>query len=337
MSQPSVSMPIRVACLSPYDEGTVRGLFKSRYEVDVTIAPPPPDQPAVAAACAGADLVIADRRHRHRIDRPLLSRMSRCRLIQQAAVGFDSVDHRAAAEYGIPVANAAGYNRDSVADWTVMAMIALLRRSFWLDRQLRAGRWHDQDLMRGGELLGHELGAMTVGIIGMGNVGSAVARRLAPFGCRVVFADVLHPTIEGATQVDLETLLATCDIVCVHAPLDVDTHALIGGAELSKMKEGAYLLNAARGPIVDERALIAALRSGHLAGAALDVFEVEPLALDSPLRGLENVILAPHRGGATVEADARLLDVIGDNLLRVLDGKPPLHVVNGLTAARAAG
>ena len=328
-------MVVRVACLSPYEEATVRGLFKGRYEVEVTVAPPPPDQPAVEAVCVDADLVIADRRHRHRIDRAVLSRMSRCRLIQQAAVGFDSIDHRAAAEFGIPVANAAGYNRDSVADWTVMAMIALLRRSFWLDRQLRAGHWHPEDLMRDDETLGHELGVMTVGIIGMGNVGSAVAHRLAPFGCRIVFADVVHPAIEGATQVDLDTLLAVSDIVCVHAPLDVDTRALLGAAQLRKMKVGSFLINAARGPIVDENALVTALRTGHLAGAAMDVFEVEPLPLDSPLRSFENVILAPHRGGATVEADARLLEVVGANLLRVLDGDPPLNVVNGLTVAKA--
>ena len=328
-------MVARVACLSPYEEGTIRAMFKGRHEVEVTVAPPPPDQPAVMAACAEADLVIADRRHRHRIDRPVLERMRRCRLIQQAAVGFDSIDHRAAAEYGIPVANAAGYNKDSVADWTVMAMIALLRGSFRLDRQLRAGHWHGEELMRGDETLGHELGAMTVGIVGMGNVGSAVARRLAPFGCRIVYADALRRTVYGATQVDLDTVLATSDIVCVHAPLDVETRALIGAQELARMKQSAYLINAARGPIVDQKALVAALSAGRLSGAALDVFEVEPLPHDSPLRSLENVILAPHRGGATVEADARLLEVVGDNLLRVLDGEPPLNVVNGLTAARA--
>ena len=319
-----------VACLSPYDEGTIRALFEGRHEVEVTLAPPPPDQPAVARACASADLVIADRRHRHRIDRDVLGQMTRCRLIQQAAVGFDSIDHRAAADYGIPVANAAGYNRDSVADWTVMAMIALLRHSFQLDRQIRAGRWGEDELMRGPETLGHELGAMTVGIIGMGNVGSAVAHRLAAFGSRMLFADTIKRDVEGAQQVDLDSLLNGSDIVCVHTPLDVDTRAFIDGDRLARMRKGSFLINASRGAVVDEKALVAALQSGHLGGAALDVFEIEPLPRDSPLRALDNVILAPHRGGATVEADARLLEVVGDNLLRVLDGRPPRHVVNGL-------
>lgn len=326
-------MVARVACLSPYDEATVQALFKGRHQVHVTLVPPPPAQAEVKAACGDADLVIADRRHKHRIDRDVLQNMRRCRLIQQAAVGFDSIDHRAAAELGIPVANAAGYNRDSVADWTVMAMIALLRHSFFLDRQLRAGRWSEDDQMRSQETMGHELRAMTVGIIGMGNVGSAVARRVLAFGAKILFADTLQRSFEGARQVGLDSLLEESDIVSVHAPLDVDTRALIGASEMTRMKEGAYLINAARGPIVDEPSLINALQSGHLAGAGLDVFEVEPLPIDSPLRKIENVILAPHRGGATVEADQRLLEVVGDNLVRVLDGQPPVNVVNGLTAA----
>jgi len=301
--------------------------------VQVTLVPPPPAQAEVIAACADADLVIADRRHKHRVDREVLDNMRRCRLIQQAAVGFDSIDHRAAAELGIPVANAAGYNRDSVADWTVMTMIALLRHSFSLDRQLRAGHWNADDQMRGEETMGHELGAMTVGIIGMGNVGSAVARRVLAFGAKILYSDTLQRSFDGATQVGLDSLLDESDIVCVHAPLDVDTRGLIGASEIARMKKGAYLINAARGPIVDEASLTEALQSGHLAGAGLDVFEVEPLPTNSPLRKIENVILAPHRGGATVEADRRLLEVVGDNLMRVLDGRPPLNVVNGLSTA----
>ena len=326
-------MVARVACLSPYDEVTVRALFKDRYEVEVALVPPPPAQAEVAEACTDADLVIADRRHKHRVDRDVLRNMRRCRLIQQAAVGFDSIDHRAAAELGIPVANAAGYNKDSVADWTVMAMIALLRHSFSLDRQIRGGHWNADDLMRNEETLGHELGAMTVGIIGMGNVGSAVARRVSAFGAKILFADPLPRTFDGAARVGLDRLLAESDIVCVHAPLDVDTRALIGASEIARMRKGAYIINVSRGPIVDEASLIAALRSGHLAGAALDVFEVEPLPPDSPLRKMENVVLAPHRGGATIEADERLLQMVSDNLLRVLDGLPPINVVNGLTEA----
>jgi phosphoglycerate dehydrogenase-like enzyme len=322
-------MLARVACLSPYDEGTVRAMFKGRHQVEVVLVPDPPAQPAVLAACADAHLVIADRRHKHLVDRAVLEKMRQCKLIQQAAVGFDTIDHRAAAELGIPVANAAGYNKEAVADWTVMAMLALVRNSFWGDRQLRAGRWGPNDRIRS-EMIGRDLGAMTIGIIGLGNVGSAVARRLSAFGSRIVFTDVDQKELAGAEQVDLETLLRLSDVICVHTPLDVDTKALIDAQAFAKMKLGSFLVNAARGPIVDEKALVEALETRHLAGAALDVFEIEPLPPDSPLRALENVILAPHVGGATIEADARLEEMVGENLLRVLDGLPPFNVVNAV-------
>jgi D-3-phosphoglycerate dehydrogenase len=322
----------RVACLSPYDEATVRAMFQGRHQVEVVLVPPPPAQSAVLAACTGADLVIGDQRHKHRVDRQVLEKMRGCKLVQMPSVGFDTVDHRAAAELGIPVANAAGYNKEAVADWTVMAMIALLRHSFAGDRAMRAGRWRPDDPVRS-EMVGRELGAVTVGIIGLGNVGSSVARRLNAFGSTILFTDVIPREFAGAQRVDLDTLLKQSDIVCVHTPLDVDTGALIGSAALAKMKRGAFLINAARGPIVDEKALIAALGSGHLAGAGLDVYEVEPLAIDSPLRSIENVILSPHTGGATLEADARLMEMVGDNLLRVLDGHAPLNVVNAVKVA----
>jgi phosphoglycerate dehydrogenase-like enzyme len=180
------------------------------------------------------------------------------------------------------------------------------------------------------EMIGRDLGAMTVGIIGLGNVGSAVARRLGAFGSRIVFTDVDRKELAGAEQVDLETLLRRSDVICVHTPLDVDTKALIDAQALARMKPGSFLVNAARGPIVDEQALVEALETRHLAGAALDVFEIEPLPPDSPLRALENVVLAPHVGGATIEADARLDEMVGENLLRVLDGLPPFNVVNAV-------
>jgi D-3-phosphoglycerate dehydrogenase len=283
----------------------------------------------VLAACADADLVISDKRHMHRIDRQVLAAMKQCRLIQVPAAGYDTVDHRAAAELGIPVANAAGYNKEAVADWTLMAMLAMLRHSFHGERAMRAGRWGPDDRMRE-EMIGHELGAMTVGIIGLGNVGSSVAKRVAAFGSRILFTDIVTRDSAGAQRVDLDTLLRESDIICIHTPLDVETGALIGDEALLKMKKGACLINAARGPIVAEDALIKALSSGRLAGAALDVYEVEPLATDSPLRAFENVILSPHIAGATFEADVRLMQVVSDNLLRVLEGRPPMYVVNSV-------
>jgi D-3-phosphoglycerate dehydrogenase len=322
-------MTALVACLSPYSEETVRALFKGRHPVEILLVPEPPAQEAVLNATQAAHLVIADKRHLHRIDRRVLENMRSCLLIQQAAVGFDSVDHRAAAEYGIPVANAAGYNREAVADWTILAILNLLRHASWGDRQMHAGWWGRTEMM------GHQLGSLTVGIVGLGNVGGTVARRLTGFGSRVIYTDP-DPTREfaGAERVELDELLRTADVVCLHAPLDVDTRGLIGAQQLAAMKPGAILINAARGPIVDEEALVAALRDGVLAGAGLDVYATEPLAADSPLRGFDNVFLSPHCGAATEEAEAQVLEVVGDNLLRVLDGEPPINVVNQVLAAQ---
>jgi len=130
--------------------------------------------------------------------------------------------------------------------------------------------------------------------------------------------------------VPIEQLLALANIVCIHVPLNQETHHLIDAAALRRMQKGAYLINASRGPVVDESALIAALESGHLGGAGLDVFEQEPTPADNPLRRMDNVFLSPHVGGATVEAEARVLEVVRDNLTRVLDGEEPANVVNGV-------
>ena len=286
--------------------------------------PDPPAPEAVLRECSLAELVIADKRHAHRLPREVLHRMTRCLLIQMPAVGYDVIDDTAAAEFGIAVANAAGYNRDAVADWTVMAILNLIRRGSWGDRRVREGGWPKPEMM------GRELGALRVGIVGLGNVGSAVATRLLAFGSRVMYADVVEKGFAGVERVSLEDLLELADVVCLHVPLNEETHHLIEAEALSRMPKGAILVNASRGPVVDEKALIPALESGHLGGAALDVFEQEPTPTNNPLRRMENVFLSPHVGGATLEAEARVLEVVRNNLVRVLDGEEPSNVVNGV-------
>jgi phosphoglycerate dehydrogenase-like enzyme len=320
---------VRITSLSPYAEVVVRGLLPPGNDAEIVLVPPPPAPDAVREAVAEADLVLADKRHRHRLDRDTLAAMRRCQLIQQPAVGFDAIDHRAAADLGIPVANAAGYNRDSVADWTVLAILTLIRDAGRADRGMREGEWLSSHLRQG-----RELGALTVGIVGLGNIGNAVASRLRSFGTRLVFTDVVPRSAPGATAVTLDDLLSAADVVTVHVPLDQDTRHLIGDAQFGRMKPGAILINASRGPVVDEAALIRALDSGQLGGAGLDVYEVEPLATDSPLRSFENVLLSPHAGAWTEEADARLLEVCAANLRRVLAGQEPFNVVNGVTRRR---
>ena len=317
-------MPARIVCLSPYSKEQVEGLFDGRHAVDVVTVPAPPATEAVLRECSLADLVIADKRHKHRLPREVLEQMTRCLLIQMPAVGFDVIDHVAAAEFGIAVANSAGYNRDGVADWTVMAILNLVRRGSWGDRRLREGGWPKPEMM------GHELAALTVGIVGLGNVGSTLATRLLAFGSRVLYADIVEKSFTGVGRVPFEELLELSDIVCVHVPLDQTTHHLIDAAALKRMRKGAFLVNASRGPVVDEDALIAALESGHLGGAGLDVFEQEPTPADNPLRGMENVFFSPHVAGYTAEAEARALHMVRDNLTRVLDGEEPSNVVNAV-------
>ena len=302
-------------------------MIGDRHQVEVILVSDPPAQEAVLSGTHDAHLVIGDRRHLHRIDRRVLENMRNCLLIQQPAVGFDAIDHRAAAEYGIPVANAAGFNREAVADWTLMAILNLIRHGSEGDRLMRDGYWGREEMM------GRELGSLTVGLVGLGNVGGTVARRLTGFGSRILFTDP-DPSraFDGAERVELEALLGEADVVCLHCPLDVDTRGLIGRDALAAMKPGAILINAARGPVVVEEEMVEALSSGRLAGAGLDVFATEPLSADSPLRRLDNVFLTPHVGAATAEADRRLWEVVGDNLRRVLDGEAPVNIVNEVLA-----
>jgi phosphoglycerate dehydrogenase-like enzyme len=322
---------VKIACLSPYSEDQVRELAGSD-EIEVFLVPDPPAPEAVRMAVLDADVVIGDQRHEHRLDRAALALMKGCRLIQSPAAGFDAIDHQAAAEFGIPVANGGGYNRDTVADWVIMGMLNLLRHGARRDREVRAGQW------KSAQLEGRELGALTVGIIGMGNIGSAVASRLRAFGSRLLYADVTpRGDVPGAEQVTLAELLAQSEIVTVHIPLDPGTRRFLGADQLAAMRPGALLVNTSRGPIIDEAALVAALTSGHLGGAALDVFETEPLPPDSPLRSMENVFITPHIGGTTREANLKLREVVAANLRRVLAGQQPLHVVNGVTGHPVPG
>jgi phosphoglycerate dehydrogenase-like enzyme len=312
-----------IACLSPFTDEQVRELAGTDA-VTVLLVPDPPAPEAVREVVPEAGIVIADMRHKHRLDRDAIAAMRRCRLIQQPAVGFDVIDHRAAAEFGIPLANAAGFNADTVADWTLMGMLAVVRHGARADREMRAGGWRPPGLDA------RDMRALTVGIVGMGNIGRQVAARLAGFGPRILYHDVAARDLPGCEPVSFDELLERSDIVTLHVPLDVAAPALVGAAELRRMRPGAILCNASRGPIVDEAALVEALESGHLGGAALDVFEVEPLASDSPLRRMDNVFLSPHVAGGSEQARANLLEATAANVRRVLAGEPPVNVVNGV-------
>lgn len=318
-----------VACFSAYDEELVKELAGTE-RLEVRIASGSGSAAEIAELVTGADIVIADAARRYVLDAAAIDAMDRCRFIMQPAVGYDTVDVQRAAERGIPVASAPGYNAAAVADWVVMAMLVVLRDVARLDACMRGVT--DRDDATGwptGMPLGRELGELTVGLVGMGAVAQAVTRRLRGFGSRVLYTARTARGVEGAHAVELADLLHGADVVSLHLPLNDQTRGMLGAGELAAMKDGAVLVNSARGGLVDHDALVDGLRSGRPRAAALDVFEPEPLPTGSPLRDLPNVFLTPHIAAGTEQARQRVRGMVAENLRRVLAGQAPLHVVNG--------
>jgi glyoxylate reductase len=251
------------------------------------------------------------------VDAELIEAAPRLRAISNYAVGVDNVDLEAAAARGIPVGNTPDVLTDTTADLAVALMLGISRHLVEGDAYVRRGEWRTWET---GLLLGHDLHGSTVGIVGFGRIGQAVGRRLEGFGC-----EILHTTRSGG--VPLEELLDRSDFVTLHSPLTPETRGLIGDEALARMKPTAYLVNTARGPIVDSEALGRALHAGRIAGAALDVTEPEPLPGDHPLLGAPNLLVLPHLGSATEATRARMADMAVDNLLAGLAGEQMPHSV----------
>jgi glyoxylate reductase len=256
-----------------------------------------------------------------RVDQEVLEAAPRLRLVANHAVGYDNVDVPACTARAVWVTNTPGVLTDATADLAWALILALARR-------LREG----ETLIRGGRfrgwaptmLLGRDLSGRTLGILGYGRIGRAVARRAEGFGMRVLFAS-------RGGGVPLEELLEQSDVLSIHCPLNARTRHLIGSAELLRMKRGALLINTARGPIVDEAALVAALQGGYLGGAGLDVFEDEP-AVHPGLLSRDDVVLLPHLGSATVETRESMARIALTQVERVLRGEKPTTPVNEVTA-----
>lgn len=252
----------------------------------------------------------------------------RLKLIQHQGVGYNKTDVPAAAARGIPVAICPAGTSTGVAEHVILLILALYKRLLLADASMRAGKFYQWELRS----KSFELSGKTLGIIGLGRIGREVAQRALAFGAKILYYDTarLPPEIEAACQASFVTLdecLAHADILSLHLPLTAQTHHFIGRRELASMKPSAILINTARGPLVDEQALIQALQSGRLAGAGLDVLEVEPPPVNHPLFHLENVVLTPHIAAGTADALVVKMDACFSNMLRVARGEPPMDVV----------
>ena len=296
--------------------GPALGRLRERHEVDVwpeRLPPPYEELRARTAEAEGLLSLLTDR-----VDAALIDGSPQLRAIANYAVGYDNIDLEAARARDIAVGNTPDVLTDATADLTFTLLLAAARRLPEAVQSVAAGDWLTWDP---NGFLGHDVFGATLGIIGMGRIGRAVARRAEGFDMTV-----LHTGSDGG--VPLMTLLARADFVSVHAPLTPETHHLIDAAALAEMKPTAILINTARGPIVDQAALVDALRTGEIAGAALDVTDPEPPAPDDPLLRAPNLIIAPHIGSATHTAREAMATRAVDNLLAALDGEPMPHPVH---------
>jgi glyoxylate reductase len=272
-----------------------------------------------------------------RIDEEVIAAAPRLRVISNCAVGYDNIDVAAATRRGILVCNTPGVLTETTADLAWALLLAAARRISEAERYLRAGRWQSWSPQL---MLGQDVHGAVLGIIGLGRIGEAVARRAQGFAMRVLYYDTERkPAAEQALGgrggpaaaprfVELEVLLREADFVSIHTPLTGATRHLIGARELAMMKPTAVLVNTARGPVVDQRALAEALRDGRIFAAGLDVFESEPVPMGDPLLALDNVLLLPHVGSASVATRTRMATMAAENLLAALRGERPANLVN---------
>ena len=250
-----------------------------------------------------------------------------CRVFSNYAVGFNNIDVDAATRRGVMVTNTPGVLTETTADLAWALMLAASRRIVESDRFFRTGRWEGWGPM---QFLGHDVHGATLGIVGAGRIGTATAKRAAGFGMNILYTSrSANDTLDGmgGQHVSLEQLLRESDFVSIHVAFNDETRHLIGAAQLGMMKSSAYLINTARGPIVDETALVAALREKRIAGAGLDVYEDEPTPAPG-LVDLENVVCIPHLGSATEATRGKMAEMAARNLIDALQGRRPANLVN---------
>ncbi len=302
-------------------------------DVDVWPGEEPPSHEALIRRVADADALLT--MLTDPIDAAVLDAGPRMRIVAQMAVGIDNIDVAAATERGILVTNTPGVLTETTADLAFALLLAAARRVVEGDRLTRTGGWKS---WHPSFLLGQEVHGATLGIVGFGQIGQAVARRARGFGMRILYhSRTRRPEAEaqlGAEYAGLERLLRESDFVSLHVPLTPDTRRLIGERELALMKPSAILVNAARGAVVDQRALYDALKERRIAAAGLDVAETEPIPPDEPLLRLDNVVITPHVGSAGVATRRKMAEMTVESVLQALRGELPQHCINPEALAR---
>lgn len=304
-----------------------RRRLAEQFDVEYWTGSDRPPRTEVLKRVAGKDALIS--LLTERVDTELLDAAGpNLRIVANVAVGFDNIDVPACTERGIVVTNTPGVLDETTADFTWALLMAVARRLIEADHLARSGGWTQWNL---DQLCGTDVWGKTLGIIGFGRIGRAVARRAAGFRMRVIYHSSRRAPEEVERELNAEyrerdQVLEQSDFLSLHVPLRADTRGLIGPAELSKMKRTAFLINTTRGPVVQEEALVHALNQGTIAGAALDVFEREPLISDGLRRN--NVVLAPHLGSASVETRTRMAMIAVENAIAFFTGKRPPTMVN---------
>lgn len=263
------------------------------------------------------------------IDREVLESLPKLRVVSNVAVGYNNVDVNTASKLGILLTNTPGVLTETTADFTWALLLSAARRTIEADAYTRAGKFKTWSFQM---FLGTEVSGKTLGIVGFGRIGQAVAQRARGFNMKVVYCNSRPvsqngPHETGAIPVTLETLLQTSDFISLHVPLVPETNHLLGDRAFAMMKRGAIVINTARGPVIDEKALVRALANGSIAGAALDVFEREP-EIEPELLKLDNVVLAPHIASASRETRVRMCMMAAGNLIAAMKDERPPNLVN---------
>jgi len=308
-----------------------RGLnvIKKYFDAEVWPDYAPPPKKVIIEKVKNVDALVpllSDK-----IDAEVFNAAPKLKIVSQLAVGFDNIDLAEATKRGIYVTNTPEVLTDTTADFAWALLMAVARRVAEADRYVRGGQW--KVAWHPAMLSGRDVHGATIGIVGAGRIGYAVAKRAKGFDMNILFYDVDPARTEieknlGGKKVDLDTLLRESDFVTLHPPLMKETHHLINAEKLKLMKKTAYLINNSRGPVIDQNALYEALKKGQIAGAGLDVFEQEPIPLDSPLLKLENVVVAPHISSASLETRSKMSEMVADNLVAFFQGKKPATLVN---------